>query len=119
MCKLLTILCGSLVVAGGVGYGLYVSHQGDCCDWCPTSAAAVSVEPGCDQSATCPYAATAAKATCPADGEECCPRAAAAVAAASDDSCPLVGGGTQCCPAGRADAGLQAVAGAALSAGGK
>lgn len=111
MGKLITILGGCLVVGGGISYGLYTSHYG-----CPLSGPAacphaVAVESDCCNHDTqpvntsagddgCPFAA-AAKATCPgstsAGGEDCC---------AASGKCP-------------SNAGLTAVAGAALSAAGK
>jgi hypothetical protein len=116
VCKLVTILGGCLVTAGGVGYGLY-TYTGLGCDGpCPLAAVAVSS----DQAAPCPYSADACTAGTSA-GDDGCPLAAAAKATCTTS----VGsaGEDECCPLAAAkcdgEAGLQAVAGVALSAGGK
>lgn len=116
MGKLITILGGCLVVAGGVSYGLYA--YSDCDGSGPTCPGHVAVSAECCEEAATPYQvgtsagdegcplAAAARATCPsstsasAEGESCCPLAGAQPVAASG-------------------AGLQAVGGAALAAGGK
>lgn len=113
MGKLITILGGCVVVAGGISYGLYTSHHG-----CPFSGPAV-----------CPHAATVES--------DCCEHSARPVntSAGDEGGCPLAAAAKATCPAGTSagddgccehaalacnkDAGLTAVAGAALSAGGK
>ncbi|MBX9581531.1 MAG: hypothetical protein K2X87_14620 [Gemmataceae bacterium] len=115
MGKLITILGGCLVVAGGLAYGVYTHHHG--CPLAGNCSAPAAVADCCDEAA-CPYSAVGTSAGtndgCPLSGAgtSCCPATKAQVVAAT---CPADGDG--CCES--AGAGLQAVAGAALSAGGK
>lgn len=118
MGKIVTILGGCLVAAGGAGYGMYTYHHGgDLSHGCGAKVSAPAA--CCDESAGCPLAVGASAG----DEASCCPLAAALkatspVSASADDGCCSSAAAKCPAPAG-SDAGLQAVAGTALAAGGK
>ncbi|MBX9622558.1 MAG: hypothetical protein K2X82_01970 [Gemmataceae bacterium] len=120
MGKIITILGGCLVAAGGVGYGVYTYHHGGGCPLSGCGAKVSATAPCCAEPDACPLAV----GTSAGDEGGCCPLAAAAKAtspvsasAGDDGCCDLTA--TKCPAPAASGAGLQAVAGTALAAGGK